>query len=68
MSHKEAKYKKKAWIMGKREHCDNCPALAARGWVDIDYKYMVNGREAVPGNGATHCLTNCGCRLEFRKK
>lgn len=66
--HKKAGYKEKRWVLTIAEHCKNCPILAALGWVSIDFKYKVDGRIAEPGNGATQCLTNCKCRLEFRKK
>jgi hypothetical protein len=67
-SHKIAGYTKKHWVLGPTEnHCKNCPAFDALGWVDIDYRYEVDGREAIPGNGATECLTSCQCHEEFRK-
>lgn len=67
ISHQVAGYSLKKWVMGQKEHCDNCPVLAGLGWVDIGFRYEVDGQEALPGNGATQCLTNCGCRLEFKK-
>lgn len=67
-SHAVAGYTQKVWLLGVTEqHCEDCPALAAIGWVPIDFEYMASGGVAYPGNGATQCLTNCDCRLEFRR-
>jgi hypothetical protein len=38
------------------EHCAECPALAARGWVPL-------GAMPLPGRRA--CLTGCRCTLEY---
>jgi len=38
------------------EHCDECPALAEKGWMPIE--------EMVP-IGDTTCLTNCRCTIEY---
>lgn len=67
-AHGKAGYGEKLWELGTTEmHCDDCPELAAIGWVGMDYKYMVGKREAWPGNGVTECLTNCDCKLTYRR-
>lgn len=67
-SHRKAGYSQQKWTLGTtKQHCDNCPDFAGLGWVSIDFKYKVGRKTAYPGNGATQCLTNCDCHLEFRK-
>lgn len=39
------------------EHCEECKALSARGWVPIG---------TLPRPGRRRCLSNCRCRLEYR--
>jgi hypothetical protein len=39
------------------QHCEDCPPLAALGWVPID--------ELVP-IGATDCQVNCRCTIEYQ--
>lgn len=66
--HKVAEYSEKFWKLGATEnHCADCPGFEGLGWVDIDFKYKVGRKVAYPGNGATECLTNCDCKLQFRK-
>jgi len=48
------------WRLTPAEHCDDCLALAARGWM------LREQLTQVPGDGQTECLTNCRCYLEFR--
>lgn len=48
------------WVLGNAEHCDDCVALAAMGWVPIGTIGQY------PGGGGTRCLTNCKCRKEYR--
>jgi len=46
------------WVLGIAEHCDDCIARDARGWVPF-------GTWGQPGDGTTQCLTNCKCHKEF---
>ncbi len=39
------------------EHCEECPALTAKGWVPIG---------SLPSIGARKCGSNCRCELQFR--
>ncbi len=48
------------WVLGEAEHCEDCVALAAMGWVPI------GAHGTYPGAGETACLTNCQCHLEYR--
>jgi hypothetical protein len=48
-----------AWLLGDAEHCDDCMALNAEGWQPI-------GHFPEPGAGATQCLTNCACFVDYR--
>ena len=48
------------WTLGVAEHCPDCIALAAQGWVPRG-----THDPAVPGSGHTVCLTNCDCHLEY---
>lgn len=54
-----------AWVLGPvlTDHCADCVAFANMGWqlVEAD-PYM----GAIPGSGATACLTNCNCNLEYK--
>lgn len=47
------------WTLGIAEHCPDCVALAANS------PYTPETLPTYPGAGATECLTNCKCRLEF---
>jgi hypothetical protein len=51
------------WVLGQAEHCDGCVAFSDLGWQKVDDD-PYNG--AFPGSGATQCLTNCQCSLEYR--
>jgi len=54
-------YDEERWVLGDAEHCDDCVALAARGWVPF------GALPTVPGAGQTACLTNCQCHIEYRR-
>ena len=51
------------WTMRPAEHCPDCVAFANMGWQKIRNN-PYNG--AVPKSGATRCLFNCACLLDFR--
>jgi len=53
------------WLLGpvKTEHCPDCEALAALGW-QLIADDPFDG--AYPCSGATQCLTNCRCDLDYR--
>jgi hypothetical protein len=53
----------KRWRMTPAEHCPDCIAFSGLGWVPID-EDAYNG--ATPGSGATQCLTNCACEMDYR--
>jgi hypothetical protein len=38
------------------EHCEECPALAARGWIPVEQMVPI---------GDTTCLMNCRCTIEY---
>jgi hypothetical protein len=57
---KEQGMDEERWVRGLTESCENCIDFEAEGWKPIDYFPM-------PGQGATKCLTNCGCHKEYRK-
>lgn len=57
----EAEATEVRWNMTPAEHCDDCIALDARGWMPIE---ELGGQ--VPGDGQTICRTNCRCYLEYR--
>ena len=48
--------------------CDDCKTLQAQGWIPIDQAFVSpsTGEEALPGSGATICLTNCSCHTQYR--
>lgn len=48
------------WMLGDSEHCSDCEDLAAVGWQSMD------ALSTYPGAGATACLTNCKCSLDYR--
>jgi len=54
------------WELGpvKTEHCLDCEALAALGW-QLIADDPFDG--AYPCSGATQCLTNCKCSLDYRQ-
>lgn len=67
-AHKVAEYTKKVWVLGAKEHCEDCLYLAALGEISIDDVFeSPSGGEAWPGSGNTKCLTNCGCSIEYIK-
>lgn len=50
------------WVLGVGNNCDDCMEFADGG------PYGKNELEAVPGDGSTDCLFNCGCHLERTTK
>ncbi len=56
------------WTLSPAEHCDDCVALAGEGWKTAMEPFVSpsTGQPALPGNGATQCLTNCKCHIEYR--
>jgi len=56
-----------AWTLNPAEHCPDCLDLAALGWQPREpWPFTVAGGMAIPGSGATQCLTNCRCFLDYR--
>jgi len=56
------------WIKTAKESCEDCIALANLGWQKAEpWPFKVGGVNAICGSGATRCLTNCRCFLEYRK-
>lgn len=57
----EAGYDEELWVVNHAlENCEDCLAFEAEGWQEIGYF-------PYPGEGATRCLTNCGCHKEYRR-
>ena len=56
------------WMLSPAEHCEDCVALAGEGWKPVTEPFVSpsTGQIAIPGNGATQCLTNCKCHVEYR--
>jgi hypothetical protein len=53
---------------GAVEHCTDCEGLEAMGWCPVGPQggfIMSSGEEIWPGTGATICLTNCMCFLDY---
>lgn len=48
------------WQLGDAEHCADCEALNANGWVQI------GELGAIPRGGDTACLVNCQCEILYR--
>jgi hypothetical protein len=48
------------WMEADVEHCPDCNVLAELGWMHIEEL------PTTPGAGATQCMSNCQCHLEFR--
>lgn len=62
---KEAGNDEEIWILDPAvENCPGCVGFAGLGWVKIEDN-AYDG--AYPGSGATVCLTNCHCHIEYRK-
>lgn len=52
-----------SWHVTAVENCDDCLAFQAMGWQAVaDDPYG----GAYPGSGATACVTNCQCYLDYR--
>jgi hypothetical protein len=51
------------WRMTPAEHCPDCIAFSELGWQRIDSNPFGG---AIPGSGATRCLTNCACEMDYR--
>lgn len=49
------------WVLGHAEHCPDCIILAANS------PYSKWNLPTTPKAGATQCLTNCECKLRFKK-
>jgi len=49
-----------SWNLTPAEHCEDCLALAEKGWMPIGELTQF------PGDGQTQCLTNCKCYLDYR--
>ena len=57
------------WIKTAKESCPDCIELSRLGWQKAEpWPFRVGGVNALPGSGATQCLTNCRCYLDWRKK
>jgi hypothetical protein len=48
-------------VLSSAEHCPDCMAQAALGWVPID-----DPRVTGVADGSTQCFTNCKCSIEYR--
>jgi len=61
-------YTEYKWVLGIAEHCEDCVTLSNLGYISITIPFISpsSGEEAIPGNGATRCHTNCQCHLEYR--
>ena len=56
------------WIKTAQESCPDCIALSQLGWQRAEpWPFKVGGQMAIPGSGATQCLTNCRCYLDYLK-
>lgn len=56
-----AGFREERWVVDPaKENCPDCLENQSRGWVSF------GSFPVPPGGGATRCLTNCGCHLEFR--
>ena len=51
------------WNLNPAEHCEDCIAFADMGWQLIEEDAFGG---AIPGSGATKCLTNCKCGLTYK--
>ncbi len=49
------------WELGPGENCPDCQNLAALGWVAI------GELGTYPAKGDTVCLSNCTCRINYRR-
>jgi hypothetical protein len=56
------------WVNMPGEICPDCQDLARLGWQKAEpWPFKVGGQFAYPGSGATACLTNCRCLIDWRK-
>jgi len=48
--------------------CDDCLTLQGQGWIPTSEAFVSpsTGEEALPGSGATICITNCHCHIEYK--
>jgi hypothetical protein len=61
-----AGYREVRWVINPGlENCPDCRRFASMGWQKIEDDPFGG---CVPGEGCTRCLTNCGCRLDYRKR
>jgi hypothetical protein len=60
--------KEHKWARTPAESCDDCIALEALDWQPVDEPFIApsSGKTAIPGNGATICLTNCKCYIDYK--
>lgn len=62
ISHRDAGYTEESWhVDAAKENCDDCLSLQAEGRQPLGYFPQ-------PGQGATRCLTNCGCSKRYWKQ
>jgi len=55
------------WLLRPADHCSDCITLAGLGWQPREpWPFTVGKSEAIPCNGATQCLTNCQCTIDYR--
>jgi hypothetical protein len=53
------------WVVDSgAENCKDCLDFAAMGWQPVQADPF---HGAKPGSGDTRCLTNCRCRLDYRR-
>ena len=62
-------YTEHQWVNSPiADTCEDCVALQGSGWISVDEAFISpsTGEDAVPGSGATICLTNCHCNIQYR--
>ena len=57
-----AGFNQKRRVLSAAEHCPDCVEQANLGWVSIS-----DPRVTGVADGSTQCLTNCKCRIEYRR-
>lgn len=56
-----------SWVLGVADHCDDCLALTGLGWQPKEpWPFVVAGVAAYPASGATECVSNCKCGIDYR--
>jgi hypothetical protein len=64
-AHIEARFDEVKWVLDpEAESCPDCVEFAAMEWRPMRLNPYGG---AFPGDGSTQCLTNCRCRLVYRR-